>query len=168
MRNGLFRIFKRFRREERELKKFFKELVNPLQPIEYLSHPADEILRAYLAGGLSNRWRFDEPQISAQLTQGKLNDWQRAEVSAHVMTCLPCSQKISKWRAAEGVQPKPAEQPRRALRWAFKLGTLMAGAGAVGFLIWLLLVLLNPIPKQTVFGQVRNPCESAKCGGDLE
>ena len=150
MHNGLLNFFKRFRRDEFE--EFFKELFPELKPVEYLNHPADETLRAYLAGRLSNRWRLDDPQILERLKLGKLEDWQRSEVSAHLMTCLPCAKKLSEWRAAaEAVKrPKGAQKPRLALRWGFKLGALAT--------IVSLLLLLWPRDKPTPsYGQPKAP-----------
>ncbi len=160
MHNGLLNFFKRFRRDERELAQFFKELFPELKPIEYVNHPSDEVLQDYLAGRLSNQWRLDDPQMVERLMQGELNDWQRTEVSAHLLTCEPCSQKLSEWRAAEPAQLEAAEKPRRALRWAFRLALL----AAVGALVFLLVIVLKPSEPSIGSGQPP-PCESRECSG---
>lgn len=155
----MLNIFKRFKRDEFE--EFFKELFVPLKPIEYLSHPADGILRAYLSGRLSNQWRLDDPKILERLMQGKLDDWQRAEVSTHLLTCPPCSRKIATWREAETARVKEVERPRELRRWAYRLGALIV-VGVLIFLIW-----SRPEKPQTVHGQLKSPnCESPKCVGE--
>jgi len=166
----MLNFFRRFRRDEFE--EFFKELFNPLKPIEYLSHPADEILRAYLAGRLSNAWRLDNPQMVEQLMQGKLDDWQRAEVSAHVLTCLPCAKKLSGWRAAEAARVKEVGRPWGFRRWATALVAAFVVAGTVSLGAWWLWVSNNQSTRcgqdqiqAVVCGSAKDPdCESLSCG----
>jgi len=71
--------------------KFFREIFgSSIKQIEYPYHPSDEILRAFIVGKLKSNQIFSTERVN-QLQRGKLNEWSRTEVSAHIMTCRRCS-----------------------------------------------------------------------------
>jgi hypothetical protein len=75
----------------------------PLTSISYESHPADEVLRAYIQGRLDRSGPLD----TAGLRAGNLTIWHRAEVTAHLLTCRRCIHLVAELRAAPSVTPAP-------------------------------------------------------------
>ena len=70
---------------------FFKEIFgSAIKQIEYPFHPADETLKAFIAGNLKSNQIFSAARLN-QFRRGKLTEWNRTEVSAHVITCKRCS-----------------------------------------------------------------------------
>lgn len=74
-----------------------KEIIRtPIRGISYSSHPTDDTLRDYLAGRLESRAAFDIPELQT----ASLPKWHRAEVTAHLLTCRRCAQRMAHWRTA--------------------------------------------------------------------
>jgi hypothetical protein len=80
-------------RDWRKQDQFFQRLFSqdPMD-LEHAHHPSDEVLRAYLRGYASRRWRDPESLLS-KLTGKHLDEWRHPEISAHVLTCGACRQR---------------------------------------------------------------------------
>lgn len=80
-------------REWSSQEEFFRKLfVADLEEIEYVHHPSDEVLRAYLSGYLSRQWRDPESLLS-RMKGGSPGEWRHQEASAHLLTCGPCRER---------------------------------------------------------------------------
>jgi hypothetical protein len=72
----------------------FAELFGqPIDQIEYPYHPSEKTLQLFLANRLRTRPAFSEER-RRQLQRGQVADWSRTEVSAHLLTCIRCAERI--------------------------------------------------------------------------
>lgn len=72
-----------------------KEIVGaPLGEIAYFSHPSESALRDYIVGRLRRSGSFDV----VGLQSGSLSTWHRAEITAHLLTCRRCAQRVAELR----------------------------------------------------------------------
>jgi hypothetical protein len=100
-----------------DMKDFFEEVFGrSLQQIEYPHHPSEENLQAYLAGKLSARQAFSRERLNL-MQRGRLNDWSRTEVSAHVMTCTRCSSLVREFSVQAATKSSWGARLAATLRW---------------------------------------------------
>ncbi len=100
-----------------DMKDFFEEVFGrSLQQIEYPYHPSEENLLAYLAGKLSARQSFSIERLSL-IQRGRLSDWSRTEISAHVMTCARCSTLVREFSVQAAMKSSWGARLAATLRW---------------------------------------------------
>ncbi len=101
---------------------FFEELFSKkLPPIRYDQHPADEILVSYLRGRLPKGWRDPDLYLRETRSGEVVTLWQRNEVTAHLLTCLRCRDRLellreeisSRWSLAAWLERLFARVGRR-------------------------------------------------------
>jgi len=116
--------------------------VRPAESSIRRRHPSRRILRAYIGGSLPERPSAWTKERAERLAKGKLSDWTRVEVAAHVADCPRCRAQLEALKAPETARRASVfDQLRYALakpRWA-TVGWSLAGAQAavlVGLLVW--------------------------------
>lgn len=139
----------------------------PLPSISYESHPADDVLRAYIQGRLDRSGPLD----SAGLQAGSLTIWHRAEVTAHLLTCRRCIHLVAELRAAPSVTPAPnrlkafferlfpTRQPMPAFARSIVIAQFAIILGLVG------VIYFKPVPlfpPQNPVASLLPPPEAAK------
>ncbi|MCX8103059.1 MAG: hypothetical protein N3E42_01245 [Candidatus Bipolaricaulota bacterium] len=77
----------------------------PIGEIAYSSHPSEGVLREYIAGRLQRSGSFD----AVGLRSGSLSTWHRAEITAHLLTCGRCAQRVAQMRAAPSKRKTPLD-----------------------------------------------------------
>ncbi|MDW8141730.1 MAG: hypothetical protein RMJ90_05555, partial [Candidatus Bipolaricaulota bacterium] len=73
----------------------------------YEEHPTEEILRAYLSGKLAKDTEFSV----TTLEHGRVT--RRAEVTAHLLTCAQCAQRVARWRVESASRSRWQRLPKR-------------------------------------------------------
>ncbi|MCS7274050.1 MAG: HEAT repeat domain-containing protein [Candidatus Bipolaricaulota bacterium] len=80
---------------------------SPLGQFNYNGHPHEEVLRAYIAGALPRDTQFSP----ATLEDGQVTN--RAEVTAHLLTCAQCAQRVARWRIESAPRSRWQRLPER-------------------------------------------------------
>jgi hypothetical protein len=135
-------------REMDDLDELFEQLFSrDVEVIHHVHHPSTEVLRGYLWGRLSRRWRGPEGLLS-----DLGGEWRHQEVSTHLLACRECQSRLHALQME--VKRRPLWRPIREVGAALRerLGQVphpaLATIAVQSFLIVGLtgLLLLQPAP----------------------